>query len=106
MSKEKHASTKCPCTEYLGITIKKPTSITPSTSKVECQNCGTKFLVHCTKDGDEFKISFNILEISAYAKAILKWKLDNPEKLVKLKEIPWHKRLIFNLLGRIIGIPI
>ena len=75
--KMKEVGTKCPCGYTLSFRVKKPNSVTPTVIKHECHQCGSLFLVKCSKQNGEFRLAFELQDISQMARDFVQWRIEN-----------------------------
>lgn len=84
-------TSKCPCGTEVKGKVKKPTWFENSFAKVNCQKCGTRFMLSCVRDKSTrdrvFTTHIDLLELSDEAHQIQSSKLSIKVKILKEKII-------------------
>ena len=81
--------TKCACGAELRAKMRKPNPFADSFAKINCSECGSRFMLTTVRDMDEkgrvFRTHVDILELSGKAEKVLAGKLPVKAKIAAAK---------------------
>ncbi len=86
MSKYQDFATKCPCGAEMHLSLEKPSAIRVTIMKMKCENCKSRFKIESYKENGEFKVSFDIIELTPQATAIVQKYIDEQNLVARDKE--------------------
>lgn len=75
----------CPCGHWIEYNVPKPKKFTFGISKATCAKCLSTFMLKTRKEGVDVKLDFGILELSPVAEAVIQKRIDEQQRLEKIK---------------------